>query len=140
MHHPAHAPARSAAFSRTYAGQPDQVQYVRADLRPLLDGCPVADDVLLCISELAANAVLHSRSSRSGARFTVRVEIHHGVYARIEVEDSGGTWTDPVPDPSRGHGLDIICALAADWGIDGDCRTRAVWARIDWPDRASSPR
>ncbi len=44
----------AAVFSRAYAGQPGQVQCVRADLRPLLDGCPVAADVILCVSELAA--------------------------------------------------------------------------------------
>jgi hypothetical protein len=76
---------------------------------------------------------------RIGAQFTVRAEIHHGDYAWIEVEDNGGTWTDPVPDPSRGHGLDIIRALAADWGIDGDYRTRTVWARIDWPEHGAQP-
>jgi two-component sensor histidine kinase len=130
---------QAAAFSRAYAGQPDQVQCVRADLRPLLDGCPVTDDVILCVSELAANAALHSHSGRFGAQFTVRAEIHDGDYAWIQVEDNGGTWTDPVPDPSRGHGLDIIRALAADWGIDGDSRTRTVWARIDWPKRALQP-
>lgn len=129
----------AAVFSRGYAGQPNQVQRVRADLRPLLDGCPVADDVILCVSELAANAALHSHSGRLGAQFTVRAEIHHGDYAWIEVEDNGGTWTDPVPDPSRGRGLDIIRALTADWGIDGDYRTRTVWARIDWPKHAAQP-
>ena len=63
-----------------------------------------------------------------------RIEIHPSDYARIEVEDEGGPWTEATPDPSRGHGLDIIRALASDSGIDGDCTSRAVWARLDWPE------
>jgi serine/threonine-protein kinase RsbW len=119
--------------TRTYPGTADQIAAVRADLRGLLAGCPIADDVILCASELAANAALHSNSRMLGAYFTVHAEIYAGDYAWIEVEDSGGTWTESVPEPARGHGLDIIRALASDWGIDGSHATRIVWARVDWP-------
>lgn len=120
--------------TRTYPGTPDQIANVRADLRALLAGCPIADDVILCASELAANAALHSESRLPGASFTVQVEIYPGDYAWIEVEDSGGTWTAAAPNVTRGHGLDIIQALASDWGIDGSQTGRVVWTRIDWPD------
>jgi two-component sensor histidine kinase len=92
------------------------------------------DDIILCASELATNAAVHSQSRLRGAQFTVRIEIHPSDYARIEVEDEGGPWTEATPDPSRGHGLDIIRALASGSGIDGDCTSRAVWARLDWPE------
>jgi serine/threonine-protein kinase RsbW len=131
---PATTPAASHA-TRAYPGTPEQIRVVRADLRGLLDDCPVADDVILCASELAANAALHSHSRKPGAHFTVRAEIHPGDYAWIEVEDNGGPWTEPAPGTGRSHGLDIIRALTSDWGIDGDYRSRVVWARIDWPDR-----
>ena len=134
MHTPATTPAAAHA-TRTYPGTAEQISAVRADLRGLLAGCPVADDIILCASELAANAALHSRSRAPGAYFTVRAEIHPGDYAWIEVEDNGGSWPKATPGPSRGHGLDIIRALASDWGIDGDRRSRVVWARIDWPGR-----
>jgi hypothetical protein len=35
----------------TYPGTTSQVRAVRADLRGLLDGCPMADDVILCASD-----------------------------------------------------------------------------------------
>jgi serine/threonine-protein kinase RsbW len=120
--------------TRTYPGTAEQIAAVRVDLRGLLAGCPVADDVILCASELAANAALHSDSRLPGGRFAVHTEIYSGDYAWIEVEDSGGSWTEAVPDPTRGHGLDIIRALASDWGIDGDHRSHVVWARINWSD------
>jgi hypothetical protein len=36
-------------------------------------------------------------------------------------------------DPTRHHGLDIVRAVADEWGIDGDHTTRTIWARFDWP-------
>jgi len=35
----------------TYPGAPEHVSAVRADLRPILRGCPMADDVILCASD-----------------------------------------------------------------------------------------
>ena len=64
----------------------------------LLRGCPMADDVILCASELAANAAIHSRSRLPGGTFTVRAKISPGDYAWIEVEDNGGPWTPAVRD------------------------------------------
>jgi hypothetical protein len=106
MRQPAPAPAGIVAFSRAYPGRPDQIGAVRSDLRALLASCPMRADIILCASELAT----------------------------IEVEDEGGPWTEATPDLTRGHGLDIIRALASDNGIDGDCTSRAVWARLDWPE------
>jgi serine/threonine-protein kinase RsbW len=134
-----HVPAPKALALRTtgatYPGRTEQVRAVRADLRGLLDRCPMADDMILCASELAANAALHSDSARPGGEFTVRVKVSPGDYAWIEVEDDGGPWITTVADSDRrpGRGLDIIRTLAADWGIDGDHHSRTVWVRLDWP-------
>jgi hypothetical protein len=56
-------------------------------------------------------------------------------YARIEVQDDGGPWNQGMIDPTRHHGLDIVRALADEWGIDGDRTTRTIWARFDWPQQ-----
>jgi anti-sigma regulatory factor (Ser/Thr protein kinase) len=121
------------ASASTYPGGPEHVRQVRADLRRLLDGCPVADDVILCVSELATNAAVHSDSSRSGGTFTVRTESCPGAEVRIEVEDAGGPWVSSDPDPAHGRGLAIVRTLADDWGINTTPAGRAVWARITWP-------
>ena len=47
------------ARESTYPGAAEHVSTVRADLRPLLHDCPVADEVILCASEFAANAATH---------------------------------------------------------------------------------
>jgi serine/threonine-protein kinase RsbW len=120
----------------TYPGSAEHISLVRKDLRALLGDCPFADEVILCASELAANAAIHSNSHLPGGTFTVRATISPGRYVRIEVEDDGGPWTPAVSDPTRPHGLDIVAAVAAEWGIDGDNTARTIRARLDWPDHA----
>ena len=82
--------------SVTYPGSAEHISAVRADLRALLRDCPMADDVILCASELAANAALHSDSRQPGGTFTVHTTISAGQHVRIRcrgqrrpVEDSG---------------------------------------------------
>lgn len=119
----------------TYPGSIEHVGTVRTDLRALLKNCPVADDVILCASELAANAARHSRSCLSGGTFTVRAVVDPNRHSiRVEVEDHGGSWIMGPDEPTGHHGLDILRALAKEWGIDGDHAARTVWARFDWPE------
>jgi hypothetical protein len=48
-------------FERAYPGTADQPRQVRADLAEITRRYPVADDLVLLASELAANVILHSR-------------------------------------------------------------------------------
>ena len=118
--------------SATYPGKTEHISAVRADLRALLADCPTADDVILCASELAANAALHSDSRLPGGTFTVHTTIGPDHYVRIDVEDNGGPGAPAVSAPARHHGLDIIRALASEWGIEGDQTHRTVWVAFDW--------
>jgi anti-sigma regulatory factor (Ser/Thr protein kinase) len=127
--------ALALASSVTYPGTAEHIHTVRADLRVALHECPMAEDVVLCASELAANAAIHSRSRLPGGTFTVRVKISPDGYAWVEVEDDGGPMSPGIHDATRHHGLDIVRALATDWGISGDHTTRTIWARFDWSDR-----
>ena len=133
MHSPAPRALALGTTSVTYPGSTERIEAVRADLRAVLHHCPRADDVILCASELAANAAVHSNSRLPGGTFTVRTRINPGDHAQIEVEDSGGPWSPGTSDSGH-HGLDIVRALATDWGIDGDHTTRIIWARFDWPN------
>ena len=134
MHTPAPRTLALRTISVTYPGTAEQIRVVRADLRVLLGDCPIADDVILCASELATNAAIHSRSRLPGGTFTVRANINPGHHVLIEVEDNGGPWTPAVCEPA-GHGLDIVRAVASDWSIDGDAAARTIWARFDWLGR-----
>jgi anti-sigma regulatory factor (Ser/Thr protein kinase) len=114
-------------LSRTFPATPGQVGEARRFLASQLDGSPLTADALVCLSELATNAVLHSRSARPGGQFTVRISSAPGSM-RVQVIDGGGLWA-PGPDgDDHGHGLMIVAALAtrlqiSDRGTDSPART-----------------
>ena len=123
-------PAAATRHTATYSGRADQLRHVRRVVASHLAGCAAAADAVLIASELAANAILHTRS-RAG-HFTVRTELHPD-HVRIEAEDSGGPWRRRQPD-GRPHGLDVVVALTGPdgWGIEITTGGgRIVWARLD---------
>lgn len=101
--------------------------------------CQVPDDlvdtVLLIVSELCANAILHGRSDSIG----VRAWLPSFDVLRIEVADYTPSRPPAVQHPSadseNGRGLFLIDAVAADaggrWGFSAD-GTRA-WCMLPLP-------
>jgi hypothetical protein len=65
----------TSAIARTYPANSQQVSAVRADLRAWLGTCAELDDVILCASELATNAIIHSRSGELGGSITVTADL-----------------------------------------------------------------
>jgi len=127
-------------FAKAFASRPHQVREARRFLAEILAGCPIADEAILCVSELAANAVVHSASGEPGGTFWVHLTAVPGEYVRVEVCDQGGPWVGRDQDVERPHGLDIVRQLAARFGVDGDAWSgRIVWARLDLsgPGRSS---
>lgn len=96
------------------------------------------EDILLCASELAANAVLHSRSGLPDGHFTVEIAPRAGQSVHVAVRDSGGPWTEPAADGTSkehadgGRGLQLVAALSADMGITGDSSGRTAWFLSRW--------
>ncbi|MDQ0294832.1 anti-sigma regulatory factor (Ser/Thr protein kinase) [Streptomyces sp. DSM 41037] len=113
------------------------------------------DDAVLILSELLSNACRHGRplddapigdgDVRAGWRVDDRGRL------TVEVTDGGGP-TRPVPStPSvtakGGRGLNIITALAEEWGTrDGACGELTVWAllsaghrREDFAEQITAP-
>ncbi|BFO16619.1 hypothetical protein SHKM778_30070 [Streptomyces sp. KM77-8] len=90
----------------------------RAFARRVLEDWDVrgrTDDVLLCVSELATNALLHGVPADRG--FLLRL-LPYAESVRVEVHDSGGG-TPAVPDhepDESGRGLMLVGALADTWG------------------------
>jgi len=116
-----------------YRGALDQVRAARAVLACLLDGCPAADDAVLLVSELCANAIQHSDSREPGGGFSVHIKICQGDgWVWCGVEDEGGKWTKRPRDTGRMHGLGIVAALADDWGVVSEAVGRLVWFRLGW--------
>lgn len=126
------APER--VWARSFPATADQIREARRFLATILGGRPLADEALLCLSELVTNSLQHSHSARSGGTVTVRVALRQHQLL-VEVKDQGGPWrTSPHPDGQRGRGLQIVGQLADAWHITGDgITTRTVCFRMDLP-------
>ena len=119
------------AWEKAFPGTLEQVRRVRDAVRPLLQDCSGVDDLVLMVSELSANAIAHSRSSRPGGKFTVRL-YHLPCYCvQGEVEDEGGAWDGNLDASARdASGLFLILKLASACGVaPGTADSRVVWFR-----------
>ena len=120
----------ATSYAGIYPGRADQLHHVRRAVARHLAGCPAVGDAILVLSELAANAVVHSASR--GQFFTVRAQVYPD-YVWLEAEDFGGPWRRRRPD-GRPHGLDVVEALTGPDGWGTETITgggRVVWARLD---------
>jgi serine/threonine-protein kinase RsbW len=125
-------------WEQPYPGTIDQVRNVRAALRKHLGACPVADDAVHLLSELSANAIVHSDSGKRGGTFTVRAQHYLNNYVWGEVEDQGSTWDGNLSTSAmHPHGLFLLEQLASDCGVERISRVHVVWFRIDYPSRRS---
>ena len=71
--------------------------------------CPVADDAVHLLSELCANAIVHSDSGKTGGTFTVRAQHVVNSYVWGEVEDQGSDWDGDLSGSARHpHGLYLL--------------------------------
>ncbi|AEN12575.1 MULTISPECIES: ATP-binding protein [unclassified Streptomyces] len=88
------------------------------------------DDVLLCVTELATNALVHGVPPGRG----FKVGITWGEGLRIEVHDSGGGRVRPAadlfPDAEGGRGLVLVGALADAWGVGERDPGKIVWCEF----------
>ena len=148
-------------FQRSYPGEPRQARQVREDITRAFNWCLMVEELVLVASELATNAIRHSRSGRGG-QFTVTVRVRPRDFTWIGVEDQGGRRGDQEAvseaDRSLGKGLVIVNALAGEgnWGLvpiiwpgaphsgrqtPQDPPGHLAWACIPWPtDTAEHPR
>ncbi|MFI0190622.1 ATP-binding protein [Streptomyces sp. NPDC017082] len=88
------------------------------------------DDVLICVSELATNAVLHGVPP--GREFRVGV-VGDGSLIRVEVRASGGGDPEIVRGTAEecgGRGLRIVSALADDLGVTRQNPGKTVWTEF----------
>ncbi|MEV0263157.1 ATP-binding protein [Streptomyces sp. NPDC050617] len=101
---------------------------------------PLIDDVVLLVSELAGNAVVHTRSGEPHGTFSVRLRPTCSAL-RISVLDQGGYKVPHVRHGcgERGRGLGLVDAIADRWGTDGDGSGRTVWFEVSEPPARPAP-
>lgn len=91
------------------------------------DEHPCLEPLLLCLSEVVTNAVLHARTG-----VTVRaIEVGHTI--RVEVAD--GSRVRPIRRSfgeisPTGRGLHLLDRLTTNWGIELSPRGKTVWFEI----------
>ncbi|MFC4061857.1 ATP-binding protein [Planomonospora corallina] len=121
---------------RRFAGLPEQVGQARRFVALAVGDRAAADQAVLMTSELATNAVQHTRSG-AGGFFEVSVYLA-GPFLRVEVADGGGPAGTPSAralDPLAeqlpgGRGLAIVELCATRWGQSGDDSGRVVWFEL----------
>ncbi|GHE75415.1 hypothetical protein GCM10017778_71380 [Streptomyces vinaceus] len=88
------------------------------------------DDLLLCVSELATNALLHGVPP--GRCYRLRLLLFDGM-VRVEVADSGGGLPqvkDRDPGAEGGRGLLLVASLAERWGVGPRRPGKVVWCEL----------
>jgi anti-sigma regulatory factor (Ser/Thr protein kinase) len=125
--------------SLTLPGVAQSARAAREFTAACLPGCPSAYEAMVCVDELVANAVQHSRSGLPGGTLTVRISADPGCWLRVDVVDAGPrlrlvTQARAGDVDEHGRGLALVDALAYEhggapglhwfrmaWGIPGAC-------------------
>ncbi|MEU1480578.1 ATP-binding protein [Streptomyces sp. NPDC005760] len=79
----------------TCPGFPEEVSRARRWTRDILRGSPLAADAELIVSELSANAILHTASGQDSGSFRVALAVSAQVIA-MSVTDDGGAGTGVI--------------------------------------------
>jgi serine/threonine-protein kinase RsbW len=122
---------RVLIWRRSFPGLAEHVRQARGFARFLLADLPRVDDVILVVSEFAANALRHTASGRPGGRYLL--EVRRWRYgASVALTDEGSHKVPTVPEPDDlsecGRGLQTVHALATEWHWTGDGRGRTFTA------------
>ncbi|MFJ3633123.1 ATP-binding protein [Streptomyces sp. NPDC090112] len=122
----------------TFTAVPESVAEARTFTTRTLESWELtgrADDIRLCVSELASNAVEHGTRTTGGkGAFLVRIDADD-THVRVEVEDD-----DPLTAPrvrrarqedTGGRGMTIVALLATAWGFETHALAgKAVWSEF----------
>jgi anti-sigma regulatory factor (Ser/Thr protein kinase) len=100
---------------------------------------PLAETVILLVSELVTNAVVHT-GCPAVLRLSLPDEATESATVRLEVADT--SCQAPVPrcaegDETGGRGLALVNGLADRWGWSAEGTGKRIWCELD---RGSEPR
>ena len=126
-------PARGPVL-RVLPGTADSAGAARQLARQLLgDGDPSVETVMLVVSELVTNAIVHTHSGAPGGTITVAL-CPGPAGTLVQVRDDGGT-TEPCLATAggggeHGYGLVLVDTLAESWGTLPSPDGRITWCRV----------
>jgi anti-sigma regulatory factor (Ser/Thr protein kinase) len=129
----------SESQSATFPASPASARAARSFLRDALPGeaeADLTDVILLLVTELVTNAVIHARTS-------VHIQVAlRGEVVRVDVQDEAPE--PPVRQPAspealNGRGLLLLDKLADRWGFEPRPSGKTVWFEVSGiapgPDR-----
>ena len=100
-------------------------------------GCEELEDaVLLLVSELVTNAVIHAHSD---VEVVLRLR---PTRVRVEIIDAAAEYVqrrDAASEDQSGRGMALTEALAAAWGVDTLIAGKSVWFEVDRGDLGAVP-
>jgi anti-sigma regulatory factor (Ser/Thr protein kinase) len=124
---PLPAADNSSQASWNLPAEPETVGRARRLVRDTLAGwgmLALADDLVMVVSEVDTNAVVHAKSSMA-------LSLHRqGPSVRGQVTDHSTAWPTPLPagpDEEHGRGLAIVAAYADRWGVTPAPGGKTVW-------------
>jgi len=110
---------RPRTFSTSIRSHPRNMRTVRHALRHWLDGIgttdPLADDLLIAVSEAMANARDHAYQGADDGEIVVTGRVRTGKI-ELSIRDRG-RWAPSVRTPTRGRGVLIMEAVADEYRI-----------------------
>ncbi|MER6450494.1 ATP-binding protein [Streptomyces venezuelae] len=124
---------------RLYLRTPRSVAAARQFTRDTLQVWGVADrtgDLLLCVSELATNALRYGVPPGRG--YLLRLFGFEDATLRIEVHDGGPGFSRIAGGP-HGKGLTLVTALADEWGVLPRTPGKVVWCEFRRAARPAVP-
>jgi serine/threonine-protein kinase RsbW len=114
---------RVLIWRRSFPGLAERVRQAREFVGFLLADLPQVEDVMLVVSEFAANALRHTASAHPGGHYLVEVR-RWSDGATVALTDEGSHKVPNIPEPDDlaecGRGLQTVCALASEWHWTGD--------------------
>jgi anti-sigma regulatory factor (Ser/Thr protein kinase) len=125
---------------RMFPGRADQIAHAREFTRRVLASCPVLDEAVLLVSELATNAVEHT-ATRNAGHFHVTIH-QRDRRLLIAITDDGSDHAPVLctaePLAEEGRGLSLVEIIAHRWGHCGGEHGRTVWFELRWKSSTCS--
>ena len=126
------------AFVRRFDGTPTSARDARRFVVDTVENSAWVDvtaEAEICVAELAANAVLHTRSpydvAIAGAPDSVRIDVVDMQPELLPIALPGtGAAGALLEDAITGRGLRLVSSLARRWGYTTTATTKSVWVEL----------
>jgi anti-sigma regulatory factor (Ser/Thr protein kinase) len=126
--------SRVRVWGLSCPGSPEEVSRARRWTRDILRGSPLAEDAELIVSELSANAVIHTDSGQAAGTFYLALAVSPQMIA-LSVTDNGGTKTVPKvahqdQEAEHGRGLGMVSVIADRVAVHSTTEGHTVTAHL----------